>query len=328
MTPELARIVADEIRHFLRRQGPRPRMLEHARLDYNVSGDRSELTLILVDGTDWHVRLGHFARYGAGDRRQFSIDCVRLYSQLYEDHLLELQLRASRENLDRFLAIAPNPDEAWAACRQHEQLERHLRRNHGVRRDNPMMVSPISNQTETEPPGTLTMETIRRAMRQLRMPTDRELRYDFRPGGITWADQVGDFGVAYGGPFATSEVGGPQAQARALALLKANLSPQQLAQYEREQYFEVIGGDSGKRYRIRHGRQMNIDELDGNGERVCGWCFLPQGGLAAGDVMLGQKIALECDESKALEVANQFGGGVPLPPSYLRDRVVGTWPTA
>ena len=40
---------------------------------------------------------------------------------------------------------------------------------------------------------------------------------------------------------------------------------------------------------------MNIDELSTKGDKVMGWCFLPSGGLCAGDVMLGQKIALEGD---------------------------------
>jgi len=62
-------------------------------------------------------------------------------------------------------------------------------------------------------------------------------------------------------------------------------------------YFEVIGSDTGKRYRIRHGRMMNVDKLDSVGNRVCEWCFLPEGKLAAGDVMLAQKIALETFES-------------------------------
>jgi hypothetical protein len=50
---------------------------------------------------------------------------------------------------------------------------------------------------------------------------------------------------------------------------------------------------------------MNVDELDSVGKRVCEWCFLPEGQLAAGDVMLAQKIALETFESQALAVANR-----------------------
>jgi hypothetical protein len=76
-------------------------------------------------------------------------------------------------------------------------------------------------------------------------------------------------------------------------------------QYSSYKYFEVIGSDTGKRYRIRHGRMMNVDELDSVGNKVCEWCFLPEGGLAAGDVRLAQKIALETFESQALAVANR-----------------------
>jgi hypothetical protein len=50
---------------------------------------------------------------------------------------------------------------------------------------------------------------------------------------------------------------------------------------------------------------MNVDELDSFGNRVCEWCFLPEGKLAAGDVMLAQKIALETFEGQALAVANR-----------------------
>jgi hypothetical protein len=97
-----------------------------------------------------------------------------------------------------------------------------------------------------------------------------------------------------------------EAQGRGIQLLKENLSPAQLKQYEKHGYFDVIGGRSRKRYRIRHGRAMNIDQLDKNGRRVCGWCFYPQGCLVAGDVMLAQKTALELFEAEALKIANKF----------------------
>jgi hypothetical protein len=96
-----------------------------------------------------------------------------------------------------------------------------------------------------------------------------------------------------------------QVEQKAVALLQPWLSPEQAQQYRSYRYFEVIGSDTGKRYRIRHGRMMNIDELDSVGKRVCEWCFLPEGQLAAGDVMLAQKIALETFESQALAVANR-----------------------
>ena len=37
-----------------------------------------------------------------------------------------------------------------------------------------------------------------------------------------------------------------------------------------------------------------------------GYCFVPNGGLVAVDVMLAQKIALETNERAALAVANKF----------------------
>ena len=95
-------------------------------------------------------------------------------------------------------------------------------------------------------------------------------------------------------------------EARGLKLLKAWLSPQQLAQYDVKSYFEVIGCHSGKQFRISHSISMNVHELDCAGRPCVGWCFAPKGSLAAGDVMLAQKIALETDEHGALAVANYF----------------------
>jgi hypothetical protein len=103
-----------------------------------------------------------------------------------------------------------------------------------------------------------------------------------------------------------SDVGSRKAQDRGLELLKQNLTPAQRQQYERYGYFDTVGGKSGKRYRIRHGRSMNIEQLDKNGRRVCGWCFFPHGNLVAGDVMLAQKLALELYETEALRIANRF----------------------
>ena len=62
----------------------------------------------------------------------------------------------------------------------------------------------------------------------------------------------------------------------------------------------MICSDSGSVFRIYHGTQTNIEELNNAGEPVCRWCFMPVGYLAAGDVMLAQKIALETNEAGAL----------------------------
>ncbi|HTF76747.1 MAG TPA: hypothetical protein VK620_20865 [Bradyrhizobium sp.] len=93
---------------------------------------------------------------------------------------------------------------------------------------------------------------------------------------------------------------------RGLKLLREWLSQEQLAQFDANNYFEVIGCHSGKRYRICHGNGANIVELDDHARPTTGWCFVPGEHLVAGDVMLAQKIALETDERGALEKANRF----------------------
>ena len=95
-------------------------------------------------------------------------------------------------------------------------------------------------------------------------------------------------------------------EARATTLLREWQSPQQRAQFDAEGYFDVVGCDSGKRYRIHYGTSMNVHEMDDAGHSKFGWCFVPNRRLVAGDVMLPQKIALETCENSALAVANRF----------------------
>jgi hypothetical protein len=95
-------------------------------------------------------------------------------------------------------------------------------------------------------------------------------------------------------------------EARGLALLKEWLSDEQRQQFAAHGYFEVVGSDSGKRYRIRHGWAGNVSELDRADRTRCGWCFVPSENLVPGDVMLAQKVALETNERSALAVANKF----------------------
>ena len=65
---------------------------------------------------------------------------------------------------------------------------------------------------------------------------------------------------------------------------------------------------------------MNVHELDDAGHPKIGWCFVPEGRLVPGDVMLAQKIALETSEIRALSVAINFVpkrktcGGSPILP--------------
>jgi hypothetical protein len=103
-----------------------------------------------------------------------------------------------------------------------------------------------------------------------------------------------------------------KSEAEAKALLKEWLSPEQLVQYEQNRWFEVVGSKTGKRYRIQEGQQQNVYELDAKGRPLRGWCFMPKGSLAAGDVMLAQKIALETDEKGTMKVALRFSAGTGL----------------
>jgi hypothetical protein len=59
--------------------------------------------------------------------------------------------------------------------------------------------------------------------------------------------------------------------ARGITLLREWLSPQQRQQLECYNYFEVIGCDSGKSYRIQHGVCQNVLELDCDGRPRMGW---------------------------------------------------------
>lgn len=61
----------------------------------------------------------------------------------------------------------------------------------------------------------------------------------------------------------------------------------------RSKIFRRAGCDSGTRYRIHYGRVTNVHQIDEAGQPVMGWCFVPFGGLVAGDVMLVQKIAVD-----------------------------------
>jgi hypothetical protein len=97
-----------------------------------------------------------------------------------------------------------------------------------------------------------------------------------------------------------------KSEAKAKVLLKEWLSPEQLVQYERNRWFEVVGSKTGKRYRIQERQQQNVYELDAKGRPIRGWCFMPKGRLATGDVMLAQKIALETDEKGTMKVALRF----------------------
>ncbi|WP_347336430.1 hypothetical protein [Nitrobacter hamburgensis] len=94
----------------------------------------------------------------------------------------------------------------------------------------------------------------------------------------------------------------------------------QRTQFAKKGYFEVVGGDTGKLYRIYPGTMSNVCEIDENGRPRLGLCFRTMGELPVGDVMLAQKIALENCESSVLAVARSF---VPNVFMFRRGRLLG-----
>ena len=95
-------------------------------------------------------------------------------------------------------------------------------------------------------------------------------------------------------------------EGRSLRLLREWLSPVQRAQFAENGYFEVVGGETGKRYRIYTGVMLNVCEVDKKGRPRLGLCFQTLGELPIGDVMLAQKIALESREKTVLAAARHF----------------------
>ncbi len=95
-------------------------------------------------------------------------------------------------------------------------------------------------------------------------------------------------------------------EARGRKLLREWLSPAQRETFDAYGYVDVLGSESGQRYRIYYGSISNIRELNEKDDPVAGLCFAPAAALPPGDVMLAQKIVLENDESRALAIANRF----------------------
>lgn len=99
----------------------------------------------------------------------------------------------------------------------------------------------------------------------------------------------------------------PVAQ-RARELLLSFLSEEQRRTYEGHGWFIVVGGRSGRRYRINGGTYAgNVDLLAANDNnkveaRFCGHC---DASIPLGDQLLAQKVMLEVDEPAYIALANR-----------------------
>lgn len=92
------------------------------------------------------------------------------------------------------------------------------------------------------------------------------------------------------------------AERKADELLKSQLSPEQLADYERLQHFHVIA--DGKVYRLRRAWAGNIDLIEED-KVVERWCVHPSTSIPVPDSLLAQKLMLECGQAADLRrIAN------------------------
>jgi hypothetical protein len=92
---------------------------------------------------------------------------------------------------------------------------------------------------------------------------------------------------------------------RSRDLLRACLQREQLIQFDSTGCFTVRGRLND--YRINQGRMANVDVIARNGRCLRRLCFYPDIAedreLPVFDVMLAQKLMLECDEERALTIA-------------------------
>jgi hypothetical protein len=90
-----------------------------------------------------------------------------------------------------------------------------------------------------------------------------------------------------------------------MKLLNENLPAEERDKLRSFGYFAVVGGVTGKTYRIRTAYRMNVEEISTQGTRTRLICFCPIDRVRLGDLMLAQKLALELYELDALAVASR-----------------------
>jgi len=328
---ELLAQAREYLQAVLQRQGERLVPLVEFRLETGPYCDSPRAVATFADGRDWRwaLPLGPFYNLDRRGADYFCRECERIFWRLYEEHQIEERLRPLRERVQRLAQTSTDCAVIVQAARELDLIEEQMRRryheapmlvvDHGAFDEAAFSLLP-GGVTFVEAPGRFystdwAAQAPRTTVELLQPPGG----LDVIPGDYirefrAWLD-ADLLGAMYGGQRAGAET-------KAMTLLNEWLTPAQRDQYRHDRSFEVIGSASGKRYRIRHGEAMNVDELDGKGRAVQGWCFAPEGYLAAGDVMLAQKIALETDERAALKKANPFivdpwGGRYPGGVSFV-----------
>lgn len=95
-----------------------------------------------------------------------------------------------------------------------------------------------------------------------------------------------------------------QADEKARKLLVECLSPEQRASFEQHGYFDVQIAD-GRRFRIKKGWSHNVFELNAEGKPLRSLCAHSREAVPEFDNMLAQKLWLEIDPDRFLQVANK-----------------------
>jgi hypothetical protein len=102
---------------------------------------------------------------------------------------------------------------------------------------------------------------------------------------------------------AAKEMG--EARKRAHALLLEHLTPAQRETFEKNKWFIVEGGKTGKRFKIfSNGYAGNVHELDAHDKMVNRLCCHANAGIPLEDQLLTQKVLLEWDEEHFYKTAN------------------------
>jgi len=139
-------------------------------------------------------------------------------------------------------------------------------------------------------------QAVRSCSRQLHLFYERfreEMQGAQRYREMTWQDAVRE---------------DRRANRRALILLTKLLNPEQRQEFRKSGHFQVIGGSTGDRYRIRAGMIANIDVLRDDGTVKYRLCVLPTGGVPVYDVMAAQLLHLQDPDSepRMLQQANVY----------------------
>ena len=315
-------VAGDRLERFLRTEfaavfaehGRNAPALRDVAMEENCAADQIDIRIRFEDGSERRGCLdlrdfrnawgGRPSRYWERRHPQRAVvhDAQAIYSREFENWMMNQELRVHQQHLQELMRVCTDPDVIHAHITEYQQRVEHTRRHHSP----PPSYHADSWVTGVDPAGSGEDRTLtaQRLMADCAREYPGLMRAPVPPPDQYFTGQYFTVPLDYA---VSQVVGSAAANERGKQLLLANLTQKQKDDYKRHGYFEVKGGDSGKTYRIRHGRQMNIDELDAGGNKVTGWCFLPQGNLCAGDCMLAQKTALELYERDALRIANRIG---------------------